>query len=166
MPLFDESPPSGSVTELRAIATDVADTFGEFLHKQGGSGLASAGNFEATLRVPNLEHRLRLFITNDSIQEAPIVGRYDRFADGRDLACGVVARLSASGDRSSRASVYEVSMPLSRPLHGGWLFGHAGPMVRWNREFGWQPDAGVRIGSDALLWGLATRPRELGGYCQ
>jgi hypothetical protein len=320
-------PSTASVAELRAIATEVADTFGEyldkghdwlyrriqyfiedvdtwfiesgvapvvvpvspmridfdgeFLHKQGGFGLASARNFEATLRVPNLEHRLRLFITNDSIEESPIVDpnqaqnpvraglrftplahfdvevgvhakiwpsafgtvrwarelsagnihvypfakvyaetrsglgvsggitverwsgrwvlrsasfadwvrhtaatdwnqtlifgyaraviqqrRYDRLADGHDLACGVVAKLSASGDRSSRASLYELSMLLKRPLHGGWLFGYAGPMVRWNREFGWHPDSGVRIGFDALFWGLATRPTELAGYCQ
>jgi len=39
-------------------------------------------------------------------------------------------------------------------------------MVRWNRDFGWHPDAGVRIGFDALFWGLATRPAELAGYCQ
>ena len=320
-------PSAGSVVELRAVAANVADTFGgyldsghdwlcrrmqyfiedvdtwftepgvaplvvpvsplridfdgEFLHKQGGFTLASARNFEATLRVPNLEHRLRLFVTNDSIQEAPVVAptqeqypvraglrftplshfddeagvhakiwpsafgtvrwarelsaggvhvypfakvyaetgsglgvsggvalerwsarwvlrsasfadwvrdkaatdwnqtfilgyaraviqqrRYDRLADGHDLACGVVAKLSVSGDRSSRATLYEVSMLLKRPLHGGWLFGYAGPMVRWNRDFRWHPDAGVRIGLDALFWGLAMPPADLAGYCQ
>ncbi|MGO9595055.1 MAG: hypothetical protein ACLPZ0_15385 [Steroidobacteraceae bacterium] len=78
----------------------------------------------------------------------------------------MVAKLSVSGDRSSRATLYEISMLLKRPPHGGWLFGCAGPMVRWNRDFGWHPDAGVRIGFDALFWGLATRPAELAGYCQ
>ncbi len=49
------------------------DFDGDFLHKPSGFGLASARSYDATLRVPNLEHRLRLFITNDSLQETPVV---------------------------------------------------------------------------------------------
>jgi len=257
------------------------DFNGEFLHKEDGFGLTSIRDFDATLRVPNLEHRLRFFITNDSIQEAPVVDpsqqpnpvraglrltpvehvdvevgvhakiwpsafgtvrwardwsagplhlypfakayvetgsglgvatglgvdrwsgrwvlrsasyadwvrdhaatdwtqtfivgyaraviqerRYDRLADGHDLACGVVVKLAAIGDRTSRATLYQTSLLFKRPLHGGWLFGYAGPMVRWDRNFGWHPDAGVQIGFDALFWGLATPPAELADYCR
>src|ERR1700676_4548915 len=87
-------------------------------------------------------------------------------ADSHDLACGVIVKLAAAGDRSSRATLYETSALLKRPLRGGWLFGYAGPVVRWNRNFGWHPDAGVRIGFDALFWGLATPQAELADYCR
>jgi len=273
--------PTGTAPLIVPVSPLRIDFDGEFLHKQGGFGLASARNFDAALRIPNLEHRLRLFITNDSIQETPIVDpaqeqnpvraglrltpvahvdvevgahakfwpsafgtvrwardlsagslhvypfaklyaetgsgigvaggigvdrwsdrwvmrsasyadwvrdkaatdwnqtfiigyaraviqerRYDRLADGHDLACGVIAKLAASGDRSSHTTLYETSVLFKRPLHGGWLFGYGGPLVRWDRSFGWHPDAGVRIGFDALFWGLATPPAELADYCR
>jgi hypothetical protein len=273
--------PNGTTPLVVPVSPLRIDFDGDFLHKQSGFGLASARTFDFTLRVPNLEHRLRLFVTNDSIQETPVVDpaqqqnpvraglrltpvahvdvevgvhakilpsafgtvrwsrdlsaeslhiypfaklyaetgsgigvaggvgadhwsgrwvvrsasyadwerdkaatdwnqtfivgyaraviqerRYDRLADGHDLACGVMAKLAVSGDRTSRATLYETSVLLKRPLHGGWLFGYAGPMLRWDRTFGWHPDAGVRIGFDALFWGLATRPAELADYCR
>jgi hypothetical protein len=92
--------------------------------------------------------------------------RYDQVATGRDLACGVAAHLSVSGNRASRTSVYEVGIHMKRPLHGGWLYGYIEPVVRWDRDFDWHPDAGVRIGFDALFWGLASLPEEVAAYCQ
>src|ERR1700686_682851 len=59
--------------------------------------------------------------------------RYDRLATGRDLACGAVARVSVSGDRVSHTSLYEASVLMKRPLHGGWLYGYVGRVVRWER---------------------------------
>jgi hypothetical protein len=91
--------------------------------------------------------------------------RYDRFATGHDLACGAVARLSVSGDRTSRATLYEISVLMKRPLHGGWLFGYIEPVTQWNRTFDWHPDIGIRIGLDALFWGLASVPTEVRSYC-
>ena len=91
--------------------------------------------------------------------------RYDRFATGHDLACGVAARVSVSGDRASRTSLYEASILMKRPLHGGWLFGYVEPVVQWDRNFGWHPDIGLRIGFDALFWGLASLPEEVATYC-
>jgi len=92
--------------------------------------------------------------------------RYDRFATGHDLACGVAARVSVSSDRTSRTSLYEGSVLMKRPLHGGWLFGYVEPVVQWNRNFQWHPDIGVRIGFDALFWGLASLPAEVATYCR
>jgi len=273
--------PTGSSPLVVPVSPLRIDFDGDFLHRRSGFGLASARNFDATLSVPNLEHRFRLFINNDSLQETPVVDpaqeqnpvraglrltplahvdievgvharllpsafgtvrwardlsagslhvypfaklyaetgsgigmaggvgvdrwsgpwvmrsasyadwvrdkaatdwnqtfifgyaraviqerRYDRLADGHDLACGVIAKLAITGDRSSRATLYETSVLFKRPLHGGWLFGYAGPMVRWDRSFAWHPDAGVRIGVDALFWGLATRATELADYCR
>jgi len=319
-------PSTGTVTEVRAVVGEIADTFGgyvdrghdwlyrrmqyliedfdtwfaengitpivvpvsplridfdaELLRNRGGIGLVSARNFDASLRVPNLEHRLKIFITSDDLKEAPvdpsqeqnpirlglrftpithidfefgarakilptafgtvrwaqqatlgslhfypfakvyaetgsglgvsggfaaehwsgrwvvrsssyadwvrdtaqtdwtqtfIVGyaraviqerRYDRLADGHDLACGLVAKLAVSGVRDSRVSQYEVSALLKRPLHGGWLFGYFGPMVRWNRPYDWHPDVGVWLGFDALFWQLASPASEVAAYCQ
>jgi hypothetical protein len=91
--------------------------------------------------------------------------RYDLFANGHDLACGAVARLSVSGDRTSRATLYEVGLVMKRPLHGGWLFGYIEPLTQWNRTFDWHPDIGIRMGFDALFWGLASVPTEVNSYC-
>jgi hypothetical protein len=91
--------------------------------------------------------------------------RYDRFATGHDLACGVALRASVSGDRVTHATLYETSALFKRPLHGGWLYGYVEPLVRWERASGWHPDAGVRIGIDALFWGLSSLPAEVANYC-
>src|SRR5579863_5906517 len=92
--------------------------------------------------------------------------RYDLFATGHDLACGAVVRLSASGDRMSRATSYEISLLMKRPLHGGWLFGYIEPVTQWNRTLDWHPDIGIRMGFDVLLWGLASVPTEVSSYCR
>jgi hypothetical protein len=82
--------------------------------------------------------------------------QYGRFTAGRDLACGTVAAVTASGDHLSSASLYEFSVTFKRPLHGGWLYGYVEPLVRWERGSDWHPDAGFRMGLDALFWGLAA----------
>lgn len=252
----------------------------EYLHRQDGFEFAASPDFEATLRLPNLERRFKLFLTSTDLQESPgdpslernpvragvsfaarshidfdvgvrastspsafaalkwtpqfethavhaypfaktyvesglglgvsggialerwhglwmvrsasyanwlrdtsatnwsqtfVAGyaraviqerRYDRLAAGHDLACGAVARVNASGDRFSKASQYEASVLFKRPLHGGWLYGYFEPLVRWERNSGWHPDAGIRLGFDALFWGLATLPGEVATYCQ
>ena len=91
--------------------------------------------------------------------------RYDLFATGHDLACGAVARLSVSGDRTSRTSSYEVSVLTKRPIHGGWLFGYIEPVTRWDRASNWHADVGIRAGLDVLFWGLASVPGEVRSYC-
>jgi hypothetical protein len=91
--------------------------------------------------------------------------RYDRLSAGHDLACGTVARITASGDRLSHPTHYEASVLFKRPLRGGWLYGYVEPVVRWERQTGWHPDAGVRIGFDALFWGLASLPAAVASHC-
>jgi hypothetical protein len=252
----------------------------EFVHRQNGLGIVATPDFEATLQLPNLEQRFKIFVTSADLPEAPgdpteernplrigarfvprshisfefgvrvnfspsafgaikwapefdagtlrinpfiktyvesglglgtsggvalerwsdrwvvrsasyanwvhntaatdwsqslLIGyaraviqarRYDRFATGHDLACGVAARVSVSGDRTSRTSLYEASVLMKRPLHGGWLFGYVEPVVQWDRKFQWHPDIGARIGFDALFWGLASLPSEVATYCR
>jgi hypothetical protein len=69
--------------------------------------------------------------------------------------------LSVSGDRTSRASLYEISVLMKRPLRGGWLFRYIEPVTQWNRRCEWHPDIGIRIGFDALFWALASVPTEV-----
>jgi hypothetical protein len=92
-------------------------------------------------------------------------GRYTRLSTGHDLACGAVALLSVSGDRSSRAVLYEAGVLVKRPLRDGWLFGYLEPMVRWDRNGDWHPEAGIRLGFDALFWGLASAPDPIAPRC-
>jgi hypothetical protein len=242
----------------------------EILNRQHGLGFSPRFNFDATIRLPNIERRLRLFITSSNLSEAPgnaalernpvragvrfvphshvdfdigvrvkfkptafaalrwapqfdlgsaklyplikpylesglglgvsagltleqwhgrwvarsssygnwlrntaattwaqtlLVGhaqsviqerQYGRFTAGRDLACGTVVAITASGNHLSSASLYEFSVLFKRPLHGGWLYGYVEPLVRWELGSDWHPDAGIRIGLDALFWGLAA----------
>jgi hypothetical protein len=122
---------------------------------------ASYGNWVHNTAATDWSQSLIIGYAAGVIQER----RYDRFATGRDLACGVAARLSVSGDRASRTSLFEAGVFMKRPLHGGWLFGYVEPVVQWKRDFGWHPDIGVRIGVDALFWGLASLPGEVATYC-
>jgi hypothetical protein len=92
-------------------------------------------------------------------------GPYNQMSTGHDLACGVLALLSISGDRLSRTSTYEAGVLFKRPLRAGWLFGYVEPVVRWERDSRWHPDAGVRAGLDALFWGPAAAPNELTNRC-
>lgn len=82
--------------------------------------------------------------------------QYGHFTDGRDLACGTLVRATAAGERLSGATLYEFSLLRKRPLRGGWLYGYLEPLVRWERGSDWHPDAGIRLGLDALFWGLAA----------
>ena len=253
---------------------------GEFLNRQHGPGVAPRPDFDATLRLPNIERRLRLFITSSNLSEAPgnpalernpvraglrfsqrshidfdlgirvkfkptafaalrwapqfdlgtaklyplvkpylesglglgvsagitleqwhgrwvarsasyanwlrntaatgwaqslLLGhaqsviqerQYGNFTAGRDLACGTVARVTASGERLSSASLYEFSVLFKRPLRGGWLYGYFEPLMRWERRSDWHPDTGFRIGFDALFWGLAADSAKAAGNCR
>jgi hypothetical protein len=38
-------------------------------------------------------------------------------------------------------------------------------VVQWNRNSGWHPDTGVRIGVDALFWVLASLPAKVTKSC-
>jgi hypothetical protein len=62
--------------------------------------------------------------------------------------------------------LYEDSVILKRPIHGGWLFAYVEPIVRWDRNYDWHPDLGVRVGLDALFWGLAARSSEPATSCR
>jgi hypothetical protein len=91
--------------------------------------------------------------------------RYDQLSAGHDLACGTVATLTASGDHLNGVTAWEAGVLFKRPLRGGWLYGYVEPVVRMERASDWHRDVGVRIGFDALFWGLASRPADILSHC-
>jgi hypothetical protein len=82
-------------------------------------------------------------------------GQYSARLRGQDLARAWGIRVQAGGYEKSTVDYYEVGPFYKRPLHSNWLYIAVQPSVRWEREFGWRADPGVRIGFEALFWGLA-----------
>jgi hypothetical protein len=122
---------------------------------------ASYANWRRNAAVTEWSQSLLVGHAQAVIQEQ----RYDRLSAGHDLACGTVASVTASGDHLSGVSLWEVGVLFKRPLRGGWLYGYVEPIVRLERASEWHRDVGVRIGIDALFWGLAQRPGEISGHC-
>jgi hypothetical protein len=133
-------------------------------HWRGRWILRSAGyaDWERRPSTTNWSQTLQVGHAQAMIRE----GRYDRLSAGHDLACGTLAHFTASGDHLGRAMAYEAGVTFKRPLHGGWLYGYAEPVVNWQRNSQWHPDAGIRIGLDALFWGLASLPDAIAGRCE
>ncbi len=112
---------------------------------------ASYGNWLRDAAATSWAQTLLFGYVRALIQER----QYGHFTDGRDLACGTLVRATAAGERLSGATLYEFSVVYKRPLRSGWLYGYLEPLVRWERGSDWHPEAGVRVGFDALFWNLA-----------
>jgi hypothetical protein len=84
-------------------------------------------------------------------------GRYSDVVGGRDLARGYGLQLLASGTRDHGADRYEASFFVKQPTATRWLYWHVAPLLTWERQQGWRPDPGIRIGIDALFWNLSGR---------
>ena len=123
---------------------------------------SSFGNWRRTTAATSWDQTLMIGHAQSVIQERA----YGSFTAGRDLACGTVLRVLATGDRLSSASRYEISVLFKRPLHGGWLYGYVEPLVRWERGSDWHPDSGIRVGVDALFWGLAADSVKAAHVCR
>lgn len=81
--------------------------------------------------------------------------QYSARLRGQDLADGWGIRVHAGGSDTSATDCYEVGPFLKRPLHSDWLYFAVQPVVRWERQYGWRADPGLRLGFYALFWGLA-----------
>lgn len=91
--------------------------------------------------------------------ELLVPDRYGHLLQNRDLARGYGMQLLATGARTSRADGYEATVFYKRPLRHRWLYGRIEALVRWDREYAWRADPGIRIGFDALFWDLSrSRP--------
>ena len=81
--------------------------------------------------------------------------QYSARLRGQDLARAWGVRAQVGGYEASKVDYYEVGPFLKRPLHSDWLYVAVQPVVRWEREFDWRADPGIRITFEALFWGLA-----------
>jgi hypothetical protein len=63
----------------------------------------------------------------------------------------------ASGEKASRTDTYEISVFAKMPTGRNWLYWHITPLVRWEREHGWNADPGIRAGVDILFWDVSGR---------
>src|SRR6202165_878590 len=65
---FAQSEQTAIVVPLSPLRIGFAS---EFVHRRGGVEFAARPDFEASVRLPNLERRLRVFVTSDDLQESP-----------------------------------------------------------------------------------------------
>ena len=84
-------------------------------------------------------------------------GRYSDVLGGRDLARGIGFEGLVSGDSTDKMQRYELSMFYKQPTAHRWLYWQVTPFVRWERDYGWHADPGIRISLDALFWDRASR---------
>lgn len=90
-------------------------------------------------------------------QEVLRLGRYSDVVGGRDVARGYGLQVLATGTRATGTQRYEVGMFYKHPTRTHWLYWHATPFVRWERQYHWHPDPGINLGIDALFWDLSSR---------
>ncbi|MBK7116569.1 MAG: hypothetical protein IPH71_11215 [Proteobacteria bacterium] len=91
--------------------------------------------------------------------ELIVPDRYGSYLRANDIGRGWGVRLMASGEDSRRVSYYESGMFYRRRTSSRWLYWFVEPLIRWDRQYGWSTDPGIRVGLDALFWDLA-RPAQ------
>ncbi|MGC4029482.1 MAG: hypothetical protein QM696_11455 [Steroidobacteraceae bacterium] len=86
--------------------------------------------------------------------------RYGSYLKADDIGRGWGVRLLAGGERTSGVSYYEAGVFYRRPARlNNWLYWYVEPLVRWDRDYSWSADPGIRFGIHALFWDLARPAR-------
>lgn len=93
--------------------------------------------------------------------ELIVPDRYGSSLNLNDIGQGWGTRLYVSGEDMRGAEYYEASVFYKKPTKNRWLYWYVEPLVRWDNDYDWQADPGLRIGIDALFWDLAraSKPR-------
>jgi hypothetical protein len=92
--------------------------------------------------------------------ELIVPDRYGSYLRANDIGRGWGVRLQASAEDSKQVSYYEAGLFYRRGTARRWLYWFVEPLVRWDRQYNWSADPGLRIGIDTLFWDLA-RPAGL-----
>jgi hypothetical protein len=92
-------------------------------------------------------------------KELLVPDRYGSYPAADDIGRGWGVRLQASGPDGRHVSRYESGLLLRGRAPNRWLFWFVEPLVRWDREWNWSADPGVRVGIDMLFWDLARPAR-------
>lgn len=85
--------------------------------------------------------------------------RYGSYPRASDIGRGWGVRLLAGGETGDKVDQYEAGIFYRRPTRTRWLYWSVEPLVRWDREFDWRADPGIRLGVEALFWDLARPAR-------
>lgn len=93
--------------------------------------------------------------------ELIVPDRYGSYPAANDIGRGWGLRALASGPDGKHVSRYEMGLFIRGGAGNRWLYWFVEPMVRWDREFDWSADPGVRVGFDMLFWNLARPPRQV-----
>jgi hypothetical protein len=91
--------------------------------------------------------------------ELIVPDRYGSYLRANDIGRGWGIRLQASGEDSKKVSYYEAGLFYRRDTANRWLYWFVEPLMRWDRQYDWSTDPGIRIGIDALFWDLARPAR-------
>jgi hypothetical protein len=84
-------------------------------------------------------------------------GRYGSIVRGTDLVRAIGIQALASGKTTDHVDTYELSVFAKMPTGRNWLYWHVTPLVRWERQYGWSADPGIRAGVDILFWDRSDR---------
>lgn len=93
------------------------------------------------------------------VHELIVPDRYGSYLKANDIGRGWGMRLLANGENVRGVSYYEANAFYRHPSSNRWLFWYVEPLVRWNRDYNWKADAGVRVGINVLFWDLARPAR-------
>lgn len=92
--------------------------------------------------------------------EVLVPDRYGYYLRADDIGRGWGVRLLAGGEETSAVTRYEAGVFYRRPARlNNWLYWYVEPVVRWDREYRWDADPGIRFGIHALFWDLARPAR-------
>jgi len=93
------------------------------------------------------------------VHESLVPERYGAYLKANDIGRGWGMRLLANSAEGDDAPYYEASLFYRRPTSNHWLFWYVEPLVRWDRDYDWNADPGIRIGVNMLFWDLARPAR-------
>ena len=91
--------------------------------------------------------------------ELLVPDRYGSYLKANDIARGWGVRLLANSEEGDNAAYYEASVFYRRPTANRWLFWYVEPLLRWDKDYDWKADPGLRIGLNMLFWDLARPAR-------
>lgn len=89
--------------------------------------------------------------------ELIVPDRHGSYPRANDIGRGWGVRLLTGGDTARSIDHHEAGIFYRRPTANRWLYWSVEPLVRWNREYRWSADPGIRIGVEMLFWDLARR---------
>lgn len=89
--------------------------------------------------------------------ELIVPDRHGSYPRANDIGRGWGVRLLTGGENTNSIDHHEAGIFYRRPTPNRWLYWSVEPLVRWDRQYGWSADPGIRIGIEALFWDLARR---------